>query len=440
MPHSRNPWTIPLVPANEHTLSRFWKRRITMLARNPHTPNPNPLRDTLLFSTLAAAILALPMLIIVPLPILRAQEKTTQEKPARATAVTVETETLETSPPAAGGIANVIVEEVEEVTHNTPAKPQVEFLPEPSPKEQELLKILATPLDLPFSIQQETLQGVIDQLLTRLKIQIHADRKALEENAIGMDTPEFDLEISDVSPQTLLNLLLDSKDLAYSIEDGILKITTKEALNQKKRVYVYPVGDLVATREDLNELLNTIGSTLSTLQSANEFQGGTFSINSATRTLVATHNEPSHREVLKLLRALRQAATFTSNTPLPRSGESSRRGGGGGITTTRTISPTTGFGGGGGLGGAGLRRRDEDDDTNTTRTIPATGGFLGGGSNSGGGFGGGGIGAPAQPDKQETPAKNPSTKKGFSSVVTDQPASPQPTAPQPTTAEPTPKK
>ncbi|MCA9095671.1 MAG: hypothetical protein KDA68_19460, partial [Planctomycetaceae bacterium] len=374
------------------TLSRNWKRRITMLERSPSRPPQRSLIHVGFFTLFAAAIFAIPMLNIVPIRTLMARDDKPQSQPtpeSKPEAVTEESSveitptedpfskpsgsdlipkevpskkpkeriakpgdipygdsTIQARPP---GIAGVKVEEEEIVTYTPPAKPQPEFLPEPTDKEQDIFRILSLPLDFPFDVQQESLQGVVDLLKIQLKIQILIDKKDLEEEGISLDTPQFDLQVTDIKIESLLKLLFEPHDLAYSVEDGVLKIATRSALDAKKKVYIYPVGDLVSTRDDLGELLSTIESTLRTLQQNNEFQGGTFSINSSTRTLVATHSYNSHQEVLNLLRALRQAAALSPNSFLPAS-----------------RIPT------------GSRGRNVEEDVDVRfapRTIPATGGF-----------------------------------------------------------------
>ncbi|MCA9096608.1 MAG: hypothetical protein KDA68_24175, partial [Planctomycetaceae bacterium] len=315
---------------------------------SPSRPPQRSLIHVGFFTLFAAAIFAIPMLNIVPIRTLMARDDKPQSQPtpeSKPETVTEESsveitpsenpptepkppredprpknpkeriakpgdipyETYEDSTTQArpSGTAGVKVEEEEVVTYTPPAKPQPEFLPEPTDKEQEILRIISLPLDFPFDVQQETLQGVVDLLKLRLKVQILIDKKAVQDVGVEVDAPLFDLSVQDIKVESLLRILLTPHYLAHTVEDGVLKITSQKAISEKKRVYIYPVGDLVSSRDDLGELLNTIESTLRTLQQNNEFQGGTFSINSSTRTLVATHSYNSHQEVLNLLRALR---------------------------------------------------------------------------------------------------------------------------------------
>ncbi|MCA9095000.1 MAG: VWA domain-containing protein, partial [Planctomycetaceae bacterium] len=114
-----------------------------------------------------------------------------------------------------------------------------------SRRELEIKAKLDSTLDFPFDVQQETLQGVIDLLKIRLNIDILPDTKALEELGVAMDTPQFDLSISNVKVKTLLKLLLKPVELTYVVEDEVLKITTQTEALKKRFIRVYYVGDLV---------------------------------------------------------------------------------------------------------------------------------------------------------------------------------------------------
>lgn len=376
-PHG--PWSTSITDPHPHMLSRFWKRRIAMLARAPYRNPQSSFFHTLTFALFAIAIFALPMLNIVPVRTLLARddkpaatsepepsesdfskptlpEKEEEEEiqnrsapPAGATdPAAIEEEDIEIKkitetpktvaptekpngesdddskapladpakpvrkiPRGKRGFSGIVANEEEETTLHKSSPPQPEYLPEPTGTEKEILSKLSNQLDFPFDVQQETLQGVIDLLKVRLKLAILPDLKAIEAEGISLDVPDFTLAVSDVKVENLLRLLLEQKNLTYSIEDGVLKITTKTALQQRQRLYIYPLADLVQSREDLDEILDAVENTLRV-----RGMTGVFSINASTRSLIATHSYTSHQEVLNLLRGLRQVAALTSDKPL----------------------------------------------------------------------------------------------------------------------------
>jgi len=387
-PHG--PWSTSITDPHPHMLSRFWKRRIAMLARAPYRNQQSSFFHTLTFALFAIAIFALPMLNIVPVRTLLARD----DKPAesseadRSELVTVEDEEEfqnPTAPAAAAdpstieeedieirkiteapktvdltekpivqdyvdfeepvadpakpvrkiprgkrGFAGIVANEEVETTLDKPSPPQPEFIPAPTRQEQEILKKLDEIIDFPIDFKEETLQGVVDFLKLRFAIPIFIDLVAMEEVGLDRDTPAFDLSISNVDGHSILRLLLGRRQLGYCVEDGVLKITSQENLNTRQRLYIYPLADLVHSHEDLDEILDAVENTLRV-----RGMTGVFSVNASTRSLIATHSYTSHQEVLNLLRGLRQVAALSPSQPF-----SSTIGAGAIRHTPNTTAPT----------------------------------------------------------------------------------------------------
>lgn len=386
-----------------------------MLAQIPSRRPRSSFVNKCLFAILAAAVFAIPMLNIVPVRALLAQseektlpsqseeiiKKAPSKTPAEVPVISEAVPEEKSDPPSKKGFAGVggilpgITVEEEEVVVHSPAKKQVEYLPEPTEMEKEILAKLSTPIDFPFDVQQETLQGVIDLLKVRLQIQILVDKKSLDEEGMALDTPQFDLSISNVKVESLLKLLLEPQGLDYCVENGVLKITTRQALESRKSLYIYPIADLVQSREDLAEILDAVENTLRV-----RGMEGVYSINAATRSLIATHSHVSHKEVLNLLRSLRQIAATINREPLPTTGLPGASGMIAG-PTTRRVESSSRSGGGGGFGGGGAG---------------GAGGFGGGG---GGQVGGGGLGVGGGegkgPRRRVQPQESPTFEKSLSS-------------------------
>ncbi|NLE37710.1 MAG: hypothetical protein GX621_06760 [Pirellulaceae bacterium] len=81
-----------------------------------------------------------------------------------------------------------------------------------------------------------------------LGVQVRLKMRALEEFDIGSDLG-MTVELSGVSARALLNLALPEHDLAWTIEDGCLMITTFEDAANTRYVRVYDVADLVLGKE-----------------------------------------------------------------------------------------------------------------------------------------------------------------------------------------------
>ena len=71
------------------------------------------------------------------------------------------------------------------------------------------------------------------------------DKAKLEEESIATDATDITLKVSEISLKNALKLLLDGKALTYTIENEVMKITTKTEGITKRPLRVYNVGDLV---------------------------------------------------------------------------------------------------------------------------------------------------------------------------------------------------
>lgn len=88
-----------------------------------------------------------------------------------------------------------------------------------------------------------TLAEVVDVLKERLDVNILLDVRALEDYGIGSDTP-VTVQIEGVSVRSLLNLTLRDLDLDWRVREGVLIISTPEALESQLVTQAYPVDDL----------------------------------------------------------------------------------------------------------------------------------------------------------------------------------------------------
>jgi hypothetical protein len=151
------------------------------------------------------------------------------------------------------------------------------------------------------------------------------DNRALSDEGLDADTPVTQT-LKNIRLRSALRLLLEQLDLTYVVRDGYLLITTKTEAENKLRIKVYPVEDLVTLDSDFRP---------------------------APLTSDGADNSPSRSDML------------------PRSGFGGLGGGGGGF-------------GGGGLGGLGLNGLDDNGDYSglidmiTTTVAPTTWDEVGG--------------------------------------------------------------
>jgi hypothetical protein len=97
-----------------------------------------------------------------------------------------------------------------------------------------------------FAIEPQPFKDAIDYIAQRYQIPILFDTKVLEDASIDAAT-EVKMPYSGLKLRQLLTLLLQqmAQPLAFYVEDGILRISTVEAVNQHRYVVVYDCRDLI---------------------------------------------------------------------------------------------------------------------------------------------------------------------------------------------------
>ena len=182
-------------------------------------------------------------------------------------------------------------------------EPATEFLPQPSPSEEKILAALEEPTAMEFV--EMPLQTAAAILSDYHEIQIGLDDRALQDVAIGSDTP-MNCNVNGVKLKLGLRLLLRKKDLTFIILDEVLLITTPETAESELFTRTYPVGDLIE-QKDGDTLIEAI--TWNVRRATWNEVGGPGSIIyvPTAKGLVISQTREMHDEVLKLLRALRAA-------------------------------------------------------------------------------------------------------------------------------------
>lgn len=203
----------------------------------------------------------------------------------------------------------------------TMAPPAVEFYPELSPSEKAILAALEEPTDL--SVSDESLEDVLEKLTSKHeKFNIVLDKKRLEQDGFGIEEHDISLNASGISLRSCLKIVLSSKDLAYVIDNEVIKVTATDTARQTMLTRIYPVRDLVSNVDADYVLLKEAIQQPSTIESYAWFEidgeGGTISILPATGCLVICQCWQGHEDILKLLRALRKAnEEMQPKSPMP---------------------------------------------------------------------------------------------------------------------------
>ena len=114
---------------------------------------------------------------------------------------------------------------------------------ERSEKELEIEQRLKTPVSVSF--HNEPLQSVLRQLADLAQVNLYLDMRAFAEEAISPDVPiSIDLR-DEVSLRSALNIILEQKNLVYTIKNDSLTITSTTFNDMDLITVPYHVADLV---------------------------------------------------------------------------------------------------------------------------------------------------------------------------------------------------
>ncbi|MCE9527872.1 MAG: STN domain-containing protein [Planctomycetales bacterium] len=120
-----------------------------------------------------------------------------------------------------------------------PAKPEAKA-------EQSIEQKLAQRIDADYP--EVPFKELLEDLQQRTQIQIYVNRKAISGTDISLDAP-ISINLKSVRVDTVLDLVLEQagdQELAYVERDGILIISTADALSGASEVKVYNCRDLLA--------------------------------------------------------------------------------------------------------------------------------------------------------------------------------------------------
>ena len=136
------------------------------------------------------------------------------------------------------------------------------------PRERAIDSRLRQPISLNF--KDTPLQEAIDTLTQLSGIQVLADKKALKEAHVNLDSP-MTIKVENINMKNALNLMLNELGLTYTIEDEVLKITTPEYTKGRLVRVTYPVADLIVVVPD--HPLPDVYNMEKAIERANQFRG-----------------------------------------------------------------------------------------------------------------------------------------------------------------------
>jgi len=179
------------------------------------------------------------------------------------------------------------------------------------------------------------LPDVLDFLAEKAGVQVYIDRRALDDVGVDPSTLPITFNLKDVPAEMVLRLLLRNVALGYTLDHGVVIVSTEEELAKRMEIRVYSVGDLVqppskpaavefdpgrpsyprpagaaigaalGASSHVAELMDLITSTVE--PASWDEVGGAATIREYRGTLVVAQTYQGHHQVEQLLRGLREA-------------------------------------------------------------------------------------------------------------------------------------
>jgi hypothetical protein len=318
MNKSFGPWTTAINTGAKQDLNTFWKRRLAMLPTLSQCSSRATRRAVVILAILAIGALALPTL-------------------KRGTQAQTLTHAIQSEVPAVqsadAGKPALAAERPEERTNESrvrSAAPVVEYFPRPTKAEARMLEALSMPID--FDFRARPLEECLDFIKNSPNLptfELLLDRVTLADEGVATDGP-ITLKLKGCRLESALKLLLDPLQLTCVFENDVLMVTTAPKAGEKLFTRIYPVRDLYegrerAVRRDVAEksdrpqgggfgrgmkyddLVEAILINLEP-ESWEELSGpGTLTYVKESGSLVIRQTLQVHREILQLLRDLREA-------------------------------------------------------------------------------------------------------------------------------------
>jgi hypothetical protein len=184
-----------------------------------------------------------------------------------------------------------------------------ETKPAPIIKPSALEETLEKPFTADFV--EAPLRDICDFLTAQSKIEIRLDPRGLEQEGLTVDKPvTMTLKASRLS--SILDLLAESTNLAWTIRDDDIVLTSEDLAESTIINRLYDVSDLTNDFDGLIRLIK-FGPTES---SWTDFGGkGRIEVDPADseESIVVAQSEPNHRKIAELLRLLRQVREGKTN-------------------------------------------------------------------------------------------------------------------------------
>ncbi len=187
-----------------------------------------------------------------------------------------------------------------------------EFLPRLSGNEEKILTTLSDTTEVAFT--DTPLEEGLKYLEDLHSVAIWLDKESLTAVKQNTDLP-INLQLSGVSLRSTLRLILEPLALTYIIESEVLKVTTQAMADKAIITRTYPVSDLFSTREESEELVESLVCGLGLVQKSKEGPSP-LAVSVPSAAIIARLSRSQQDQLLQLLRDLREAKSLAPKRPM----------------------------------------------------------------------------------------------------------------------------
>jgi hypothetical protein len=230
MNKSFGPWSTSISTGTRQELNTFWKRRLAMLPKLSQGAGRATWRAIIVLGILAIAALAFPLL--------------KSETRLQTLVQVVDSSAVAAEP--AEGVKPHERQPAEARARN--AVPLIEYLPRPTKAEERVLEALAMPVDINF--RELPLVDCLDFIKTYPNLprfELHLDGATLADEGVTIDAP-MTLKLKGCRLESALKLLLDPLQLTCVFENDVLLVTSSAKAGEKLITRTYPIRDLFQGR------------------------------------------------------------------------------------------------------------------------------------------------------------------------------------------------
>lgn len=150
------------------------------------------------------------------------------------------------------------------------------------------------------------LEQALRKIAKCLDVPVLIDKQSLTDAGVSTTITSVSGDFRNLTVRSVLRLLLRPDGLTFLVEEGLVRVTTKEKAEEFLETALYDVRDLIAAKVDGSTIRNVIMKETSGPWFDDEGVGGLLSVNEDFGVLVVRQTQKVHDEIARLLAGLRK--------------------------------------------------------------------------------------------------------------------------------------